>query len=32
MIGMPHVLKGLVLADMPPAYWSLDYWPVEADR
>jgi NADH-quinone oxidoreductase subunit D len=32
MVAMPHLLKGLVLADMPPAYWSLDYWPVEADR
>ena len=32
MIAMPYVLKGMVLADMPPSYWSLDYWPVEADR
>jgi len=25
-------LVGSRLADMPAIYWSLDYWPVEADR
>jgi NADH-quinone oxidoreductase subunit D len=29
---MPKLLKGLHLADLPIAFWSLDYWPVEADR
>lgn len=32
MIAIPHVMKGVMLADMPPTYWGLDYWPVEADR
>ncbi|MDP7444741.1 MAG: NADH-quinone oxidoreductase subunit D [Candidatus Poseidoniia archaeon] len=32
LIAIPHILKGLLLADIPPAFWSLDYWPVEADR
>jgi NADH-quinone oxidoreductase subunit D len=26
------VLKGAHLADMPTSWWSIDYWPVEADR
>lgn len=26
------LLKGAHLADMPTIYWSLDYWPLEADR
>lgn len=26
------LLKGARLADMPAIYWSLDYWPVEADK
>ncbi len=30
--AMPHLLKGARLADMPAIYWSLNYWPVEADR
>jgi len=30
--AMPHLLKGAKLADMPAIYWSLNYWPVEADR
>jgi NADH-quinone oxidoreductase subunit D len=30
--AMRVVLKGMKLGDMPVAYWSLDYWPVEADR
>jgi NADH-quinone oxidoreductase subunit D len=32
LIAIPHILKGLLLADIPPVFWSLDYWPVEADR
>ena len=32
MIGIPYLLKGGHLADVPPIYWSLDYWPVEADK
>jgi hypothetical protein len=26
------VLTGSKLGDMPAIYWSLNYWPVEADR
>jgi NADH-quinone oxidoreductase subunit D len=26
------LLHGAYLADMPTIYWSLDYWPLEADR
>jgi NADH-quinone oxidoreductase subunit D len=29
---MAHLLKGAKLADMPSIYWSMNYWPVEADR
>jgi len=29
---MPHLLKGELLGNLPPVYWSLNYWPVEADR
>lgn len=32
IVAIPKIAKGLLLADLPPAYWSLDYWPVEADR
>lgn len=32
MTAISAVLKGGHLADMPTAWWSLDYWPVEADR
>lgn len=32
MIALPHLLVGAKLADMPSIYWSLNYWPVEADR
>lgn len=32
LIGMSHLLVGSRLADMPAVYWSLDYWPVEADK
>jgi len=26
------LLKGEKLGNMPAVYWSLNYWPVEADR
>jgi NADH-quinone oxidoreductase subunit D len=29
---MPYLLKGEKLGNMPAVYWSLNYWPVEADR
>ncbi|MEM2592807.1 MAG: hypothetical protein QXI60_09490, partial [Thermofilaceae archaeon] len=29
---MKHLLKGEQIANIPPIYWSLNYWPVEADR
>ncbi len=32
MTAIPAVLLGGHLADMPTAWWSIDYWPVEADR
>jgi NADH-quinone oxidoreductase subunit D len=32
MMAIPVVLRGGHLADMPTAWWSIDYWPVEADR
>jgi NADH-quinone oxidoreductase subunit D len=32
MIVLPHLLVGSKLGDMPSIYWSLNYWPVEADR
>src|SRR3989475_6224046 len=32
MAAIPAVLLGSRLADMPTAWWSIDYWPVEADR
>jgi len=32
MICMPYLLKGEKLGNMPAVYWSLNYWPVEADR
>jgi NADH-quinone oxidoreductase subunit D len=32
MLALPHLLVGHRLADMPAVYWSLNYWPVEADR
>ena len=32
MIALSHLLVGSKLADMPSIYWSLNYWPVEADR
>jgi NADH-quinone oxidoreductase subunit D len=30
--AMPRVLIGYKLADVPVSFWSLDYWPVEADK
>jgi NADH-quinone oxidoreductase subunit D len=30
--AMPFLIKGVRLADVPAIYWSLDYWPVEADK
>jgi len=32
MLALPYLLVGNKLADMPAVYWSLNYWPVEADR
>jgi NADH-quinone oxidoreductase subunit D len=32
LLALPHLLVGKRLADMPAVYWSLNYWPVEADR
>jgi len=32
LICIPHLLKGEKLGNMPAVYWSLNYWPVEADR
>jgi NADH-quinone oxidoreductase subunit D len=32
MICLPYLLKGEKLGNMPAVYWSLNYWPVEADR
>lgn len=32
LIALPKLLIGSHVADMPAIYWSLDYWPVEADR
>jgi len=26
------LLRGEKLGNMPAVYWSLNYWPVEADR
>jgi len=26
------LLKNVHVADIPVIYWSLNYWPVEADR
>ena len=32
LISLPYLLKGEKLGNMPAVYWSLNYWPVEADR
>jgi NADH-quinone oxidoreductase subunit D len=29
---LPHLLRGVHVADIPVIYWSLNFWPVEADR
>ncbi|MEM4465886.1 MAG: hypothetical protein QXH49_00295 [Nitrososphaerota archaeon] len=30
--ALPHLSIGSRIADIPPIYWSLNYWPVETDR
>ncbi|MDA4128567.1 MAG: NADH-quinone oxidoreductase subunit D [Thaumarchaeota archaeon] len=32
MLVLPNLLKGVHIADVPPVYWSLNYWPVHADK
>ena len=32
LIALPYLLKGEKLGNMPAVDWSLNYWPVEADR
>lgn len=32
MLALPYLLVGQKMGDMPSTYWSLNYWPVEADR
>lgn len=32
LLALPYLLVGQKMADMPATYWSLNYWPVEADR
>jgi len=32
LIALPYLPKGEKLGNMPSVYWSLNYWPVEADR
>jgi NADH-quinone oxidoreductase subunit D len=32
LAAMPHLLRNVHVADIPIIYWSLNYWPVEADR
>jgi NADH-quinone oxidoreductase subunit D len=32
LVFLPKLLEGAHVADMPAIYWSLDYWPVEADK
>jgi NADH-quinone oxidoreductase subunit D len=29
---LPHLLRNVHVADIPIIYWSLNYWPLEADR
>jgi NADH-quinone oxidoreductase subunit D len=29
---IPHLLRGVHIADIPVVYWGLNYWPVEADH
>ncbi|MEM4300322.1 MAG: hypothetical protein QW069_08550 [Candidatus Caldarchaeum sp.] len=30
--AIKYLLRGEEIANIPPIYWSLNYWPVEADR
>jgi NADH-quinone oxidoreductase subunit D len=32
LLALPYLLVGQKMGDMPSTYWSLNYWPVEADR
>jgi NADH-quinone oxidoreductase subunit D len=32
LLVLPHLLKGVRLADLPIIYWSLNIWPIEIDR
>ncbi|MGN6707837.1 MAG: NADH-quinone oxidoreductase subunit D, partial [Candidatus Nitrosocosmicus sp.] len=32
LIALQYLLTGSKLGDMPSIYWSLNYWPIEADR
>lgn len=32
MIAIPYLIRDVRVADVPVIYWSLNYWPVEADR
>lgn len=32
LLALPYLLVGQKMGDMPTTYWSLNYWPVEADR
>jgi NADH-quinone oxidoreductase subunit D len=32
LIALSYLLVGSKLGDMPSIYWSLNYWPIEADR
>lgn len=32
LIAIPHLIRNVRIADVPIIYWSLNYWPVEADR
>jgi NADH-quinone oxidoreductase subunit D len=32
LLILPHLLKGVRLADLPMIYWSLNIWPIEIER
>jgi NADH-quinone oxidoreductase subunit D len=32
LLVLPHLLKGVRLADLPMIYWSLNIWPIEIER
>ncbi|MDV3278581.1 MAG: NADH-quinone oxidoreductase subunit D [Nitrososphaerales archaeon] len=32
LAALPHLLRNVHVADIPVIFWSLNYWPVEADR